>query len=65
MNNFEKLILDVKEQNYPILITISGFSCSGKTTLASKLHMMFLGYEPSIMQQDDYYKDLIDIPRYN
>lgn len=52
-------------QNYSsINITIAGQSCSGKTTLANEIKEMFSDqYSVTIVAQDDYFKDVWDIPR--
>ncbi len=44
-------------------VVIAGQSCSGKTTLANRIREHFNGkYSVSIISQDDYFKDLRDIP---
>lgn len=40
-------------------ILISGMTCSGKTTLSNEINDL---YDASIIHQDDYFKDLIEIP---
>lgn len=47
----------------PVNIFISGMSCSGKTTLARNLEEVAAG--AAIIHQDDYFKNLNDLPRYN
>lgn len=47
----------------PVNIIISGMSCSGKTTLARNLEEVAAG--AATIHQDDYFKNLNDLPRYN
>ena len=45
-------------------IVIAGITCSGKTTLANQLRDYFSNkYSVTIISQDDYFKNLADIPR--
>jgi len=45
-------------------IVISGLSCSGKTTLANRIREIFSSkYTVSLLSQDDYFKNLEDIPK--
>lgn len=45
-------------------VVIAGVTCSGKTTLANKIRRHFSDkYTVAIVSQDDYFKDLPDIPR--
>lgn len=47
-----------------INIIIAGQTCSGKTTLANNIKKMFSEeYSVNIISQDDYFKDVWDIPR--
>lgn len=48
----------------PVNIIISGMSCSGKTTLAKNICEMAPG-NAVVIHQDDYFKNLEDLPRYN
>lgn len=45
------------------IILITGRSCSGKTTLAEKIRKEFEHLNPTVIHQDDWYKDLPDIER--
>lgn len=42
----------------PIILAIAGGSCSGKTTLAGRLHDYFGANQCRIVRQDDYYFDI-------
>lgn len=54
------------ENHSSINILIAGVSCSGKTTLADEIcDYFFEKCSVAIVHQDDYFKDLIDIPRWN
>lgn len=45
-------------------VVIAGSTCSGKTTLANEIRKTFMGKEAvTIVSQDDYFKDISDIPR--
>ncbi len=45
-------------------IAIAGITCSGKTTLANSIRKYFSDkYAVTIVSQDDYFKNLPDIPR--
>jgi len=45
-------------------IVIAGITCSGKTTLANAIRKYFSNkYAVAIVSQDDYFKNLPDIPR--
>ena len=45
-------------------IAIAGITCSGKTTLANAIRKYFSNeYAVTIVSQDDYFKNLPDIPR--
>jgi len=51
-------------QNGVVNIIIAGATCSGKTTLADKLKAELSGeFTVSIIRQDNYFKDIADIPR--
>ena len=43
-------------------VIIAGATCSGKTTLAKEIEEIYPNV--SIMPQDNYFKDLTDIPKY-
>ncbi len=60
-----KEIIEKYLLNHDIVnVLIAGSTCSGKTTLANELKEYFLGsFTVSIISQDDYFKDLNDIPR--
>lgn len=56
----EKHLLSHKTVN----VVISGITCSGKTTLANTIRKYFSDkYGVAIVSQDDYFKNLPDIPR--
>lgn len=65
MTVFQKIEQYLAENpSLPLNIVISGMTCSGKTTLAKRLVEHFSKrYRVSIISQDDYYKNLEDIPR--
>lgn len=45
-------------------VVIAGMSCSGKTTLAKRICDLYAGQYPvALIAQDDYFKNLADIPR--
>ena len=45
-------------------VVIAGTTCSGKTTLANEIRKLFSGrYSVTLVAQDDYFKNLSDIPR--
>lgn len=47
-----------------INVIIAGITCSGKTTLASQIRNYFSNnYSVTLVSQDDYFKNLADIPR--
>ena len=62
-----KLIKQIEEriQSYSIVnVIVAGSSCSGKTTFANELKDYFSDKFPvTIIAQDDYFKDLPDVPR--
>lgn len=63
--------MNVKEQineyllnHETVNVVIAGITCSGKTTLANEIKEYFTGkYPVTIISQDDYFKNLCDIPR--
>lgn len=63
MNIFEE-ISKYLNHHETVNIIISGISCSGKSTLAKKLQKHFgKRYEVTVVEQDEYFKNLSDIPR--
>lgn len=46
----------------PLVVGIAGGTASGKTTVARKLHEALQGNRVAFIDQDAYYKDLIDLP---
>ena len=44
-------------------VLIAGLTCSGKTTLATRIQEQLSEFSVTIVHQDDYYRDLKDIPR--
>ena len=66
MKAVNKRIEDLLLANGVANVVISGMTCSGKTTLANHIKDVFSGkYTVSILSQDDYFKDLEDIPKSN
>lgn len=62
MDIYQK-ISNFLETHHTANIVIAGQTCSGKTTLAKKIHEHFSErYSASIISQDDYFKNLCDIP---
>lgn len=57
--------IDYYLKSHPrVNILIAGSSCSGKTTLANKLfECLSKRYTVTIISQDDYFKDILDIPK--
>ena len=52
------------QKDWTVNVAIAGMTCSGKTTLANSIKKYFgESYSVSIISQDDYYKDLKNIPR--
>ena len=63
MNIFEE-ISKYLNHHETVNIIISGVSCSGKSTLAKKLQKHFgEQYQVTVVQQDEYFKNLSDIPK--
>lgn len=63
MNIFEE-ISKYLNHHETVNIIISGVSCSGKSILAKKLQKHFgEQYQVTVVQQDEYFKNLSDIPR--
>lgn len=63
MNIFEE-ISKYLNHHETVNIIISGVSCSGKSTLAKKLQKHFEEwYQVTVVQQDEYFKNLSDIPK--
>lgn len=53
----------IEKTGTPCCIIIAGMTCSGKTTLADKIKKHYEGkYTTAILHQDDWYKDLKDVP---
>lgn len=46
-----------------VIVCIAGRSCSGKTTLADMIQKKLTEFEPTVIHQDFWYKDLSDIKR--
>lgn len=46
----------------PLVVGIAGGTASGKTTVARKVHEALQGNRVAFIDQDAYYKDLIDLP---
>ena len=64
MNNLYEKIEKYLQSHGMVNIVISGTTCSGKTTLANAIRGYFSDkYAVAIVHQDDYFKDLLDIPR--
>lgn len=62
MDIYEKISSFLETHNTANVI-IAGQTCSGKTTLANRILNYFDGiYSVSIISQDDYFKNLCDIP---
>lgn len=61
----EAYIADLMRRKGPgrVAVAIAGMTCSGKTTLADRIAAAFAAEGAALMRQDDYYKDLPDIPR--
>lgn len=63
MNVYEEIEKHLLSHN-AVNVAISGITCSGKTTLANKIREYFSDkYLVAIVSQDDYFKNLPDIPR--
>ena len=63
MNVYEKIEKHLQSHS-TVNIAIAGITCSGKTTLANEIRKYFSGkYVVAIVSQDDYFKNLPDIPR--
>lgn len=62
MDLIQEILNRLKSDEY-VNIIISGGVCSGKSTLATYLKEYFTDmYSVSIIAQDDYYKNLLDMP---
>ena len=63
MNLYEEI--ESYLQNHSMVnIAIAGITCSGKTTLANAIRKYFADkYAVAVVSQDDYFKNLHDIPR--
>lgn len=62
MDIYEKIEEQIQTR-YHANVVIAGQSCSGKTTLANQISEHFKDkYSTTIICQDDYFKDLPDIP---
>ena len=63
MNVYE--VIENHLQSYSMVnVAVSGITCSGKTTLANSIRKYFSKrYKVAIVSQDDYFKNLLDIPR--
>ena len=63
MNVYEKIEKHLQNHS-TVNIVIAGITCSGKTTLANAIRKYFSDkYAVAIVSQDDYFKNLPDIPR--
>lgn len=68
-NDFEKSLADavnsVFKHDIPKIITISGPTCSGKTTTSKKLTDVIekIGYRARVLSIDDFYKDNIRLEK--
>lgn len=61
---YEAIDKHIKQAGTPCCIIIAGMSCSGKTTLAQKIKEHYKEkYETTIIHQDDWYKNLDDVPK--
>ena len=62
--NIQNSILAYLRTHGSVNIVIAGSSCSGKTTMAKDIFTKFSPkYSVTVITQDDYFKDLKDIPR--
>ena len=63
MNVYEEIEKHLLSHN-TVNVVIAGSTCSGKTTLANTIRKYFSdNYVVAIVSQDDYFKNLPDIPR--
>ncbi len=63
MNVYEEIKEHLLSHN-TVNVVIAGITCSGKTTLANNIRKYFSDkYAVAIVSQDDYFKNLSDIPR--
>ena len=63
MNVYEEIEKHLQSHSM-VNIVIAGITCSGKTTLANAIREFFSNkYAIAIVSQDDYFKNLPDIPR--
>ena len=61
--NLYKRIENYLQQRTRVNVVIAGITCSGKTTLANDIRKHFSDkYKVAIISQDDYFKDIWDIP---
>lgn len=62
--NIKEEISNYLKNHEIVNVIIAGTTCSGKTTLANEIRNYFSGtYAVTIVSQDDYFKDLKEIPR--
>lgn len=62
--NVQEKIKEYLESHRVVNVIIAGITCSGKTTLSKTIRDDFVSqYSVSIVAQDDYFKNLPDIPR--
>ena len=63
MNVYKEIEKHLQNHNM-VNIAIAGITCSGKTTLANAIRKYFADkYAVAVVSQDDYFKNLHDIPR--
>lgn len=62
--NMQDAISQRLREHGQVNVVIAGMSCSGKTTLANRIYEVYSArYPVALIAQDDYYKNLADIPR--
>lgn len=62
--NIKEEIINYLKNHEMVNVIIAGSTCSGKTTLANEIRNYFSDtYAVTIVSQDDYFKDLPEIPR--
>lgn len=62
----ESLFNRIKEnlsQNQLLIVCVAGASCSGKSTISKEIKSEFQKYNPIIVCQDNWFKNIEDIPR--